>query len=462
MSLRALGGGERMPCYFYVILMVTAKKLPYFSYSLGAPKGQVSRPRQPDRGGLAGDAVPGDILVILTVTTEKLLYVTYCLGSAGELHPLFFGQRLDAELSGFAGLGAGILADYHETGLLRHRVGDLGAQLLGARFGGVARHRGELAGEDHDLVRERRVGGDPAALHALDGELIAQVADDLAIVAFAEEGADRVGRGDADLLDVAEAAVALAHFGGGLLLLDLVRRLLAFLGGLQHLGQPHVYVAVLLRHDLGRRLADQRDADGVDQAVERDGTAIIDRLDEIVDRQIAPAFTLLDLIASLGEAEDVTGDLEQPVVEEVLDVRAAQPFYVEAVARHEVAQPLDLLKRAFQPARAAPHHAALLALDPGLQGTGAVGGEAELLGLLRSLLRHIAQHLRHDVAGPLHHHHVAGTHVQPLDFVGIPQRGARHHDAADIDRLEVGPPGERAGAAGPEGAGPDPAARLRG
>ena len=39
---------------------------------------------------------------------------------------------------------------------------------------------------------------------------------------------------------------------------------------------------------------------------------------------------------------------------EILDVRAAQPLYVEAVARHEVAQSLDLLERAFKPAGAAP------------------------------------------------------------------------------------------------------------
>src|SRR4029077_9370416 len=116
--------------------------------------------------------------------------------------------------------------------------------------------------------------------------------------------------------------------------------------------------------------------------------------DQILDREVAPALALLDLLGALGQAEDVARHLEQAVVEEILDVRAAQPFYVEAVARYEVAQPLDLLERAFQPARAAPHHAALLALHLGLERTRAPGGEAELLGLGRARFGHVAQHLR--------------------------------------------------------------------
>ena len=132
---------------------------------------------------------------------------------------------------------------------------------------------------------------------ALDGELLAQVPDDLDIVALAEEGAHRVGRSDADLLDVAQPAVAFAHLGGGLLLLHRRPGLLALLGGLQHLGQPGVGVAIFLRQDLGGRLADQRNADGIDEAVERDGLARLDRGDQIAHRQIAPALALLDLVA---------------------------------------------------------------------------------------------------------------------------------------------------------------------
>jgi hypothetical protein len=128
-------------------------------------------------------------------------------------------------------------------------------------------------------------------------------------------------------------------------------------------------------------------------------------------------------------------------------MRAAQPLDVEAVARHEVAQPLDLLERAFEPAGAAPHHPAFLALHLGLERTGAVSGELELARALRTLLGHIAQDLRDDVAGALHDHHVALAHVQPLDLVGIVQGGARHHHAADIDRLEIGDGCQRAGAA---------------
>src|SRR6478609_2015786 len=101
------------------------------------------------------------------------------LASARKLDPLLFGQGLDAKLGGLARLRARILADHDEAGLLRHRIGDLGAELLGAGLGGVAGHGRELAGEDHDLVLERCVGGDHTALDRLDGELLAQVLDDL-------------------------------------------------------------------------------------------------------------------------------------------------------------------------------------------------------------------------------------------------------------------------------------------
>ena len=149
-----------------------------------------------------------------------------------------------------------------------------------------------------------------AALHRLDGELLAQVADDLDVVALAEEGAHRVGGGDADLLDIAQPAVALADLGRGLLLLHVVGLLLALLGGLQHLGQPVVGVAVFLRQDLGRRLADQRDADGVDEAVERDGLARLDgrRSRLRTERSPQPSRFLISSIL-LGQAEDVARHL---------------------------------------------------------------------------------------------------------------------------------------------------------
>src|ERR1700730_15234710 len=107
----------------------------------------------------------------------------------GELHPLFFRERLHAELGGLAGLGAGVLAHEDKRRLLRDRVGDLGAQLLGARLSRIAGHGRELAGEDDDLVLERRVGGDHAALHGLYGKLLQQVPDDVDRVALGEEGA---------------------------------------------------------------------------------------------------------------------------------------------------------------------------------------------------------------------------------------------------------------------------------
>ena len=123
-----------------------------------------------------------------------------------------------------------------------------------------------------------------------------------------------------------------------------------------------------------------------------------------------------------GQPEDVARHLEQPVVEEILDVRAAQALDVEAVARHEVAQPLDLLERAFQPAACSAAPRRPPRSSPVLQRTGAVGREVELLRLLRPLLRHDSP-ATCGITSPARwiDDHVADAHVEPLDLVGIVQ-----------------------------------------
>ena len=63
-------------------------------------------------------------------------------------------------------------------------------------------------------------------------------------------------------------------------------------------------------------------------------------------------------------------------------------------------------------------------------------------------------HLRDDVAGALHDHRVADPDVLGLDVVLVVQGRARHHDAADGHRLELGDRRQRAGAADLDG---DPA-----
>ena len=49
--------------------------------------------------------------------------------------------------------------------------------------------------------------------------------------------------------------------------------------------------------------------------------------------------------------------------------------------------------------------------------------------------------LRDDVAGALQHHGVADANILARDLVLVVQRGALHQHAADIDRLQLAPPG---------------------
>ena len=67
-----------------------------------------------------------------------------------------------------------------------------------------------------------------------------------------------------------------------------------------------------------------------------------------------------------------------------------------------------------------------------------MGRKLVFVRLFRPLFGDETQHLRNDIAGALNDHHVAHADVEALDLVGIVQGGARHHDAADIDRLEIG------------------------
>ena len=83
-----------------------------------------------------------------------------------------------------------------------------------------------------------------------------------------------------------------------------------------------------------RRLPDLRDAERVDKAVERDAAALVDRGDQLVGADLAPALALRD---DLGiEPEDVAGAADQPVFPERGDVLLAEPLDVEAVARDEM------------------------------------------------------------------------------------------------------------------------------
>src|ERR1700676_5565282 len=107
-----------------------------------------------------------------------------------------------------------------------------------------------------------------------------------------------------------------------------------FAGRRLHLAAPGGERAVMPRQQPRRRLPDLRDAEGVDEAVERDAAALVDRGDQLFGADHAPALARCD---DLGlQPEDVAGLANQAVLPEIDDVLGAQPLDVEAVARDEM------------------------------------------------------------------------------------------------------------------------------
>src|SRR5579883_1076301 len=204
---------------------------------------------------------------------------------------------------------------------------------------------------------------------------------------------------------------------------------------------------------LRRRLADLADAERVDEAVERDRAAPVDRLQELARRHFAPALARADLGVALMEAEDVRRRLDQTVAPEGEDVLLAEPVDIEGKARAEMDEALDRLCRADEAAGAAPRGFARLA-----DGEAAADRALRLRRPRRRQLRthrkgrrrgpslgHHRDDLRDDVAGALDDDGVAVAEVLARDLVLVMQRRARDDDAADIDRLEIGPGGEDTG-----------------
>ncbi len=72
------------------------------------------------------------------------------------------------------------------------------------------------------------------------------------------------------------------------------------------------------------------------------------------------------------------------------------------------------------------------------RGQGQAVGNDPRLGALGPVVDHRADHLGDHVAGPTHHHHVAGPHVLDRHLVLVVQGGLRDGDAADEHRVEHG------------------------
>ena len=183
--------------------------------------------------------------------------------------------------------------------------------------------------------------------------------------------------------------------------------------------------------------------------------ARLDRREQLVRRGLGPALPRGELraralVAGL-KSEDVGRRLDQSVVVESLDMLLAEPLDVEGVARHEMLQALDPLRRADQSAGAAPDGILLAGIRVDLaRGVAAAGwadiGKSESLRALRPLFWNPSENLRDDVAGALHDHGIADADILARDLVLVMQRCVLDHDAADGDGIELGDGRERAGA----------------
>ena len=163
---------------------------------------------------------------------------------------------------------------------------------------------------------------------------------------------------------------------------------------------------------------------------------------------------VVERLSRAAKSEDVGRRLDQTVVVEGLDVLLAEALDIEGVARHEMLQALDPLRRADQPAGAAPDRILLAGDRVDLAHRMAAAGRADVgkgesFRALGPLLLNHAENLRDHVAGPLDDHGVADADVLARDLILIVQRRVLHHDAADGDRLELGHRRQRAGAARP-------------
>src|ERR1700730_5766920 len=142
-----------------------------------------------------------------------------------------------------------------------------------------------------------------------------------------KETDDIGGHFRADTVDVEQPRLRLA--------LPIRRRL--------HLAPPRGERAIVTGEQPCRRLADLGNAERVDEALERNPPALVDRRHQIASAEVAPALALGD--HRRVEPEDVAWLADQPILPKRGDVLFTEPVDVEAIARHEMLQPFDGLRR---------------------------------------------------------------------------------------------------------------------
>src|SRR5215469_3009606 len=182
-------------------------------------------------------------------------------------------------------------------------------------------------------------------------------------------------------------------------------------------------------------LADLWNAECVDKPVERYAPPPVDRADQVRRTQFAPAFAADKLLGL--QPEDIAGPTDEAVFPEGGDVLGAHAFDVEAVARHEMLEPLHRLRRADETTRAAPRrHARLAYREAVTDGTFV----RKLIGhrVPRPLVQHNRDDLGNHIAGTLNNDGVPFSNVFSRDLVFVVERGSLNHHAADRNGHEKG------------------------
>src|SRR5580692_9239015 len=182
-----------------------------------------------------------------------------------------------------------------------------------------------------------------------------------------------------------------------------------------------------------RRLADLRDAERIDEPVERDAPPLIDRPDQIAGAQLTPAFAAHQLLRL--EPEDIAGAADEAVSPERGDMLRAHSLDIETVARDKMLQSFDRLRGADQTSSAALRDKAGLANDE----TAASGTFVRKLvrrRIGRPLIQDDRDNLRDHVTGALDDDRIALADVLTLDLVFVMQRCPLHDDTAHGDRRE--------------------------
>ncbi len=259
-------------------------------------------------------------------------------------------MTFDPQIGGLGGFGPRPGPGHQNIGLGRDRARHLGPQGLCPCLGLGPGHAFEGAGKDHGLARDRAFDRATRAMSCTS-----RCATSRSIDARSAPCWKAVTMAVASTSPTPSMASRSCHSAPSPGV------------GLGHRGLERLPAAVMAGEKVCRRFADMADAEGEDQAVQRDASLFLDGGEKVGGRTFTPAISVLQLLQRVGgvscsKGEDIGGlpDRQKVIGKEHLDLLRAKPFDVEGGAADEMLQPFNCLRRADQAAGAAPHRVALL------------------------------------------------------------------------------------------------------